>query len=157
MTVIIAITTTLAILSLAAIFGTDISIAVVQRAVYAEIDDRTLVQIVGRGHFYGDRRFPPIGIGGTVLTVATVVLASVWASPVAGILSGVALALLIVWLLLFALIAKPINTTLTAAALADEVPTNARALQNRWESIIVLRATLLAVDIALLCATLFFI
>ena len=139
MTVIIAITTTLAILSLAVIFGTDMSIAVVQRA------------------FYGDRRFPPIGIGGTVLTVATVVLASVWASPVAGILSGVALALLIVWLLLFALIAKPINTTLTAAALADEVPTNARALQNRWESIIVLRATLLAVDIALLCATLFFI
>ena len=39
---------TLAVLCLAVFFGTDMSVAVVQRAVYAELDDRTLVRVVGR-------------------------------------------------------------------------------------------------------------
>ena len=151
----IGITATLAILSLAVIFGTDMSVAVVQRAVYAELDDRTLVRVVGRGHYYGDRRFPVIGIGGTIATAATVVLAFVGGSPIAGVLAASGFALLLAWLLLFSRIAKPINSVFTAAVSAGEVPANARALQDRWESIIVLRATLLAIAIALLCATLF--
>jgi len=154
MTLLIAITATLAILSLAVIFGTDTSAAVVQRAVYAELDDRALVQVVGRGHYYGDRRFPPIGIGGTILTVATVVLTGFSAGLLPFALAAGALVLLVIWLLLFARIAKPINATLTAAAMSDAVPGDLRELQRRWESIIVLRATLLAIAIALLCGTL---
>lgn len=151
----IGITATLAILSLAVIFGTDMSVAVVQRAVYAELDDPTLVRIIGRGHYYGDRRFPVIGIGGTIATAATVAIAFVGGSLLAGALAAAGFALLLAWLLLFARIAKPINSVFTAAVSAGEVPTNARALQDRWESIIVLRATLLAIAIALMCATLF--
>lgn len=155
MSLAIGITATLAILALAVIFGTDMSVAVVQRSVYAELDDRALVQVVGRGHYYGDRRFPIIGIGGTIVTAATVVLAFLGGSALTGVLAGLGFALLLVWLLLFARVAKPINTVLTAAAAAGEVPANARSLQNRWESIIVVRATLLGIAIALLCATLF--
>lgn len=155
MTVIIGITATLAILALAVIFGTDMSVAVVQRPVYAELDDRALVQVTGRGHYYGDRRFPVIGIGGTIAAAATVLFTFLWGTPLATILTTIGFALLLIWLTLFARISKPINTKLTAAALADEVPVDARALQSRWESIIVLRATLLGVAIALLCTTLF--
>jgi hypothetical protein len=155
MTVIIGVTATLAILALAVIFGTDMSVAVVQRPVYADLDDRTLVQVTGRGHYYGDRRFPVIGIGGTIATAATVVLAFLWGTTLTAVLTTVGFALLLVWLALFARISKPINAKLTAAAFADEVPDDARALQSRWESIIVLRATLLGVAIALLCTTLF--
>ena len=153
----IGVTAVLAILSLAVIFGTDMSVAVVQRAVYAELDDRTMVRVVGRGHYYGDRRFPVIGIGGTIATAATVVLAFLSVSPLAGALAATGLALLLVWLVLFATIAKPINNVLTAAASTGDIPTDARALQARWESIIPLRATLLGVAIALLCATLFLV
>ncbi|WP_348789285.1 DUF1772 domain-containing protein [Leifsonia sp. NPDC080035] len=157
MSIAIGITAILAILSLAVIFGTDMSVAVVQRAVYAELDDRTMVRIVGRGHYYGDRRFPVIGIGGTIATAATVALAFLGVSPWAGVLAATGLVLLLVWLLLFARIAKPINAVLTAAAASGETPANARALQDRWESIIPLRATLLGLAIALLCATLFLV
>src|SRR6478736_3284781 len=109
MDLIIGATATLAILALAVIFGTDVVAAVVFRPVYAEVDDRSLVQVVGRGHYYGDRRLPIVGILGTVLTAVAVPLAVVWGTPVAAILSAAALALLLVWLGLFARISAPIN------------------------------------------------
>lgn len=154
MTIIIAITGALAILGLAVIFGADVVGGLVQRTVYADLDDRTMVQVVGRGHYYADRRMPIVGISATVLTAATAATALLWGTTLTGILAAVGLTLLLVWLLSYALVAKPINTTLTAAALADEVPTNARALQARWESLLPLRVSLLAIVIALLAATL---
>lgn len=153
MDLIIGATATLAILALAVIFGTDVVTAVVFRPVYAEIDDRSLVQVTGRGHYYGDRRLPIVGILGTVLTAATAVLSFVWGTPVTAVAGGLALLLLLVWLTLFARISAPINKKLTAAALSDQVPADARALQARWESIIPLRAVLLGLSILLLCAT----
>ena len=153
MDLIIGATATFAILALAVIYGTDVVAAVVQRPVYAELDDRSLVQVTGRGHYYGDRRLPIVGILGTVLTAATAVLSLVWGTPPTGILASVALVLLLVWLTLFARSSAPSNKVLTAAALAGEVPADARALQARWESIIPLRGVLLGLTILLLCAT----
>jgi len=156
MDLIIGATATFAILALAVIYGTDVVAAVVQRPVYAEIDDRSLVQVTGRGHYYGDRRLPIVGILGTILTAATAALSLFWGTPLTGAMAVVALVALLVWLTLFARISAPINKVLTAAALADEVPSNARALQARWESIIPLRAVLLGLSILLLCATILF-
>lgn len=153
MDLIIGTAATFAILALAVIFGTDVVSAVVFRPVYAEIDDRSLVQVTGRGHYYGDRRLPVVGILGTVLTAATVVLSLLWGTPVAAAAAALALLLLLVWLTLFARISAPINKKLTAAALADDVPSDARALHTRWESIIPLRAVLLGLSILFLCAT----
>src|SRR6478752_2478075 len=153
MDLIIGATATLAILALAVIFGTDVVAAVVFRPVYAEIDDRSLVQVTGRGHYYGDRRLPIVGILGTVLTAATAVLSLVWGTAVTAVAAGFALLLLLVWLMLFARVSAPINKKLTTAALADEVPADARALQARWESIIPLRAVLLGLSLLLLCTT----
>src|SRR5690349_5329035 len=102
MDLIIGTTATLAILALAVIYGTDVVAAVVQRPVYAEIDDRSLVQFTGRGHYYGDRRLPIVGISGTVLTAATAALSLFWGTTTTGILSVIALLLVIVWLTLFA-------------------------------------------------------
>ncbi|WP_350351480.1 DUF1772 domain-containing protein [Microbacterium sp. A8/3-1] len=150
----ISITASLAILSVAVIFGTDVLSAVVLRSVYADVDDRTLVQTVGRGHYYGDRRLPVVGILGVVLSAATAVLAIVAGSILAGAFAAAALIMLLVWLVLFARISKPINKALTAAALADSVPDDARALHNRWESIIDVRSVLQGLAVALLCATL---
>ncbi|MDQ4213544.1 DUF1772 domain-containing protein [Microbacterium capsulatum] len=143
-----------AIAAIAVIFGTDVVTAVVLRAVYAEVDERTLVQVVGRGHYYGDRRLPIVGIAGVVLTAATAALSAFWGSAAATVLAVAALAALLAWLVLFGRISKPINTTLTAAALAGTVPGDARALQDRWESILPARATLQGLALVLLCVAL---
>lgn len=154
MDLIIGAAATVAILCLAVIFGTDVIAGLVLRDTYAELDDRAMVQVVGRGHYYADRRLPVVGILGTVLTAATAVATAIWASPLVAALAGLALLLVLVWLGLFARISAPINRALTAAALAGEVPVEARALQARWESIIPLRAVLLGCAIALLCTAL---
>ena len=88
-----------------------------------------------------------------VLTVVTAALSFVWGTVLTGTLATLALVLLLVWLMLFARISAPINKTLTAAAFSDDVPAEARTLQDRWESIIVLRAVLQGLAVLLLCAT----
>lgn len=154
MTVIIAIAAAFAVLGLAVIFGADVVGLLVQRSVYADLDDRALVQVVGRGHYYADRRMPGVGIPATILTAVTATAAFIWGTPLLGVLSAAGLVLLVTWLLVYARIAKPINTTLTAAALADEVPADARSLQARWDSILPLRVTLIAATLLLLLSTL---
>lgn len=155
MTFAIAISATLAIFGIAVIFGADVLAAVVLRPVYAGVDDRTLVQAVGRGHHFGDRRLPVAGVGGVVFTAMAAVLGFVGGKVVPGALAAGALALLLAWLVLFARISKPINRELSAAALADQVPADARTLQQRWESIINLRAVIQGLALLLLCAVVF--
>lgn len=154
MNLLISATAIVAILGVAIIFGADVLAAVVLRPVYAGVDDRTLVQAVGRGHHFGDRRLPIAGILGVVFTVITALLALVTGRLVAGFLAAAAVLLLVGWLVLFTRIAKPINVRLSAAALADEVPADARALQNRWESIITLRSVIQGTAVLLLCLVL---
>ncbi|MGH1525391.1 hypothetical protein ACRAWC_15605 [Leifsonia sp. L25] len=60
---------------------------------------------------------------------------------------------MLTWLLLFARIAKTTDAALAVAADVDAVPADASALQDRWESIIVLRATQRGLAVALMCAT----
>lgn len=154
MSIAIAVSATLAVLGIAVIFGADVVAAVVLRPAYAGVDDRTLVQATGRGHYFGDRRLPVAGIAGVVFTALAAALSFFALVPFAGIAAALALLLLLVWLTLFARISKPINARLSSAALAGEVPREARALQNRWESIITLRAILQGAAIALLCVVL---
>ncbi|WP_139415522.1 DUF1772 domain-containing protein [Agromyces laixinhei] len=156
MDIIIPIAAILAILGVAVIFGADVLAAVVLRPVYAGVDERTLVQVVGRGHHFGDRRLPIAGILGVVFTVITAILAFLGSMPVPGVLAGTALLLLVIWLILFTRISKPINARLSAAALADEVPADARELQERWESIITLRAFIQGAAVLLLSLVLVF-
>lgn len=154
MDILIPIAGTIAILGVAVIFGADVLAAVVLRPVYAGVDARTLVQAVGRGHHFGDRRLPVAGILGVAFTALASAVAFVAQKPLAGLLAGAALLLLVIWLVLFTRISKPINVRLSAAALADEVPEDARELQDRWESIITLRAVIQGMAMVLLCAVL---
>ncbi|MFD5224227.1 DUF1772 domain-containing protein [Microbacterium sp. NPDC058342] len=154
MDIAIAASATIALLGIGVIFGADVLAAVVLRPVYASVDEHTLVQAVGRGHHFGDRRLPVAGILGVVCTAITAALALIAGMLLPGILAAVALLLLLIWLLLFARISKPINARLSAAALAHEVPADARALQDRWESIITLRAVIQGAAVVLLCAVL---
>jgi hypothetical protein len=57
-------------------------------------------------------------------------------------------------LVIYLRISAPINRTLTAAADRHDTPPDARSLQRRWDSVIVLRATLQGVAIVSLCVSL---
>jgi len=141
----------LAILANAVIYGTDVFGAIVLRPAIAAVDDRTLTQLLGHVHRIADRRFAAIGVGGLIAAVAMAALAAAsghWVSTTAGALATLAL---IVFLGIYTRISKPVNTALTAAAVADRVPVDARQLQSRWDSVIDARVALQTFALAALC------
>jgi hypothetical protein len=144
----------LAVLGTAVVYGTDVFCALVLRPALARVDDRALVAVIGNVHRYGDRRMPLPGVLGIVAAAATAVLAAVAAHWTQAIASGVALALLLVWLVLYTRVSAPINRQLTAAADAGETLPNGRALQANWDRIIDGRAVLQGLAVAALCVAL---
>jgi hypothetical protein len=144
----------LAILANAVIYGTDVFGAIVQRPAIAAVDDRTLTQALGHIHRIADRRLKVITISGVIAALATAALAAAtghWVSTAAGALATLAL---ITFIAIYNRISKPVNTALTAAAVADRVPDNARQLQARWDSVIDGRVALQTLALAALCIAL---
>jgi hypothetical protein len=130
----------IAVLGTGVVYGTDVFCAMVLRPALASVDDATLVRVSGRVHRYGDRRMPVPGVLGVVATAVCVlaaVLSAQWAQAAA---AGVALVVLLVWLALYTRVSAPINRQLTAAA--DTGLPNGRALQQKWDSVIAVRAAL---------------
>jgi hypothetical protein len=144
----------LAILANAVVYGTDVFGAIVLRPAVAAVDDRTLTQLLGHIHRVADRRFPAIGAGGLIAAVAMTAVAAAgghWASAVAGALAALAL---VIFIAVYNRVSKPVNTALTAAALADRVPGDVRRLQARWDSVINARVTLQTFALVALCVAL---
>jgi hypothetical protein len=144
----------LAIVANAVIYGTDVFSAIVLRPALASVDDRTLTQAMGHVHRVADRRLAPISVGGLLAAVATTGLAVAgghWTSAAAGALAALAL---IAFVLLYTRVSKPVNTALTAAAIAGRVPGDARGLQARWDAVIDVRVALQTLALAALCVAL---
>ena len=72
-------------------------------------------------------------------------------STAAGALATLAL---ITFAAIYTRVSKPVNMALTAAAVADQVPDNARELQARWDSVINGRVALQTFSLAALCVAL---
>ncbi|OBK47909.1 DUF1772 domain-containing protein [Mycobacterium kubicae] len=144
----------IALLGTAVAYGTDVFCAIVLQPALASVDDRALVSVMGSVHRYGDRRMPVPGVLGIVATGACAVLAMVSAHWVQTIAAGTALMLLLVWIVLYARVSKPINRQLTAAADANRPLPNGRALQANWDRIIGARATLQGLAVVALGAVL---
>ena len=144
----------IAVLSTGVIYGTDVFCALVQRPALARVDDATLTAVMGNAHRFGDQRLPAPGILGIVGAAAASVLAALDGRPIASATAGAALALLVIWLLLYLRVSAPINRALTAAADNHETPANARAMQRGWDRIIVPRAILQGLATAALCVSL---
>jgi len=91
------------------------------------------------------------GILSVVAAIGATVAAFASGHAHAGIPAAAGLAFLLVWLVLFNRVALPINKTLIAASYAGETPSDARALQDRWESIINLRSVLQGLALLAFC------
>jgi hypothetical protein len=144
----------IAIMGTAVVYGTDVFCAMVLRPALARVDDRALGAVTGFTHRYGDRRMPVPGAIGVVAAVASTALAALAAHWAQAIAAGVAVVLLLVWLLLYTRVSAPINRQLTAAADSGQVLTNVRVLQANWDRIINARAILQGLALAALCITL---
>lgn len=144
----------IAVLGTAVVFGTDVFCAVVQRPALAAVDDRTLVAVMGNVHRYGDRRMPVPGVVGLTAAAASAVLAAVAGRWAQAIPAAAAVALLLIWLALYIRISAPINRQLTAASRSNDVPTNARALQEDWDRVIDARAVIQGLALTALCLSL---
>ncbi|MFD4459461.1 DUF1772 domain-containing protein [Nocardia sp. NPDC058480] len=143
-----------AVLANAIVYGTDVCGAVIMRSVYRKLDDATVTVSAGWGHYYGDKRMPVFGVGGVVTAVLTLVIALAAGRIGAAVAAGITVAALLTWLAFYVRIAKPINTRQTAAAMSGIIPADARALQDKWDSILKYRVTLQFTAIAGLCAAL---
>jgi Domain of unknown function (DUF1772) len=144
----------IAVLGTAVVYGTDVFCAMVQRPALALIDDGALVAVMGNVHRYGDRRMPLPGVLGMIAAAASAAIAAAAGRSTTAILAATALALLLVWLVLYLRVSAPINRQLTAATQARDVPTNARALQANWDRVINARATLQGLAVCALCLAL---
>lgn len=144
----------IAVLATAVVYGTDVFCAIVLRPALAAIDDHALVAVTGNVHRYGDRRMPIPGALGVLAAASAAVLAAVAGHWTPAIAAGIAVLLLVTWLVLYTQISAPINRQLTTAANAANTPPNARALQTKWDSIINARAALQGLAVAALCVVL---
>ncbi|MFI7530734.1 DUF1772 domain-containing protein [Nocardia salmonicida] len=143
-----------AVLANAVVYGTDVCGAVIMRSVYRKLDDATVTVSAGWGHYYGDKRMPIVGAGGVVAAVLTLLIALLAGQIGAAVAAGITVAALLTWLAFYVRVAKPINTQQTAAALSGIIPADARALQDKWDSILKYRVALQFTALAGLCAVL---
>jgi hypothetical protein len=139
----------LALLGAAGVFGTDVFFCVVGRTALARVTDATLVDAMGRLHEVADRRMPVfgvLGIGGALASTAFSRASLPWA------LSAVAAQA--VWIAIYRTVSAPVNAELTRHAQAGSVPANARALQARWDSVVVARVLLIGFAVLAIAAAL---
>jgi len=139
----------LALLGAAAVYGTDVFFCVVGRTALTHVSDAALVETMGRLHEVADRRMPIFGVIGIVGALASIAFSRVswlWA------LSAVAAQ--VVWIVVYRSVAAPVNAELTRQARAHSVPTDARALQARWDSVIVARVLLMGFAVVALAGAL---
>jgi hypothetical protein len=144
----------IAVLGTAVVYGTDVFCAAVLRPALAHVDNRALVAVMGSVHRYGDRRMPVPGVLGMAAAAVSAAWAAAsghWAQAIA---AGVAVGLLVVWLGLYLRVSAPINRQLIAASGQPVPPVNALALQQNWDKVITIRATLQGLAVAALCLTL---
>jgi hypothetical protein len=144
----------LSILGTGVVYGTDVFCALVLRPALAAVDDRALVAVTGNVHLYGDRRMPLPGVVGLLGAAASAALFGVtghWANTIAAL---AAIAMLLVWLMLYLRISAPINKRLTSAARTGDAPSNARVLQRNWDRIITARAALQGAALIAMCVAL---
>lgn len=144
----------ISVLAVGVIYGTDVFCAIELRPALALVDDRTLVCTMGRVHEFADRRMRVPGVAGLLTAIAGTVVIGLAGHARATIPGAVAVIALVAWLVIYPRISAPINAQLTTAARCEEVPADARQLQQRWDSVINKRAGLQMLGILALCTVL---
>ena len=140
---------TFALLGAAAVYGTDVFFCVVGRTALIHVSDAALVETMGRLHEVADRRMPIFGVLGIAGALASLGFSRVsWPWALSAVTAQV------LWIAVYRSVAAPVNAELTRNARTGSVPADARALQARWDSVIVVRVLLMGFVVIALAAAL---
>jgi hypothetical protein len=137
----------LAVLCTGVVYGVDVFFAVIGQRALAESGDAAVAEVMGCLHQVADARMPIFGVTGLFATISLAAVSPL-GTPVSWLTLS-AIAGLLVQLSLYLIVAKPINTKMTEAVQRKEVLADIRELQNRWDSVIVVRA--IAMTLAIGC------
>ena len=138
------------ILSTAVVFGTDMFFLTIGRAALRLASSSAGTEVMGFFHMFADARMPIWGVLAIVSNLLLVVLST----------SGqrwfhfASLLMLILFVILYNLLSKPINRLQTEAAKTGGRLDNARELQASWDRVLFIRVPLLVVSLLAQCLVL---
>jgi len=138
------------ILSTAVVFGTDMFFLTIGRPALRLAAPTTGTEIMGFFHLFADTRMPIWGVLAILSNLLLVLLSR----------SGqrwfylVSLLMLILFVIFYNLLSKPINRIQTKAAKNGEILDNSRELQASWDRVLLIRVPLLLVSLLAQCLVL---
>ncbi len=141
------------LMSTAVIFGTDMFFLTVGRPGLRLAPQATSTEVMGFIHLFGDKRMPIWGI----LALLSNLLLVLFSGSRHRTFYLLSLSMLILFVVIYDRLSKPINRLQTAAARTGRRLDNAGALQASWDRSLMMRVPLLAVSmlaqfIALFCS-----
>ena len=138
------------ILSTAVVFGTDMFFLTVGRSALRLASPSAVTEVMGFFHMFADARMPIWGVLAILSNLLLIVLSR----------SGqrwfylASLLMLILFVILYNLLSKPINQIQTKAAKTGERLDNSRELQASWDRVLLIRVPLLVVSLLAQCLVL---
>lgn len=133
----------IAVLSTGIVYGTDVFFALVVKKAVKKSDDSSIADLIGRIHLIADKRMPPIGITSILSPVLFICLNGL--TSTSGWLAFIAVLFSLGHLTIYLTFSKPINSDMSLAVRDNIQLDNIRALQQKWDSVIVIRAILLTI------------
>jgi len=138
------------ILSTAVVCGTDMFFLTVGRPALRLASPSAGTEVMGFIHSFGDARMP---IWGVLAILSNLLLALFSRSGHRGFYFA-SLTMLILFVVLYNLLSKPINRLQTEAARTGQMLDNARELQASWDRSVMIRTPLLVVSLLAQCLAL---
>jgi hypothetical protein len=138
------------ILSTAVVFGTDMFFLTVGRPALRLASQSAATEVMGFVHLFGDARMP---IWGVLAILSNLLLALFSRSGHRGFYL-LSLSVLILFVVIYDRLSKPINRLQTEAAKTGGRLDSARALQASWDRSLKMRVPLLAVSMLAQCVAL---
>jgi len=138
------------ILSTAVVFGTDMFLLTIGRAALRMASPSAGTEVMGFFHLFADARMP---IWGVLAILSNLVLVVVRRSGQRWFYLA-SLLMLILFVILYNLLSKPINRIQTKAAKNGARLENGRELQARWDRVLWIRVPLLGVSLLAQCLVL---
>jgi Domain of unknown function (DUF1772) len=138
------------IFSTAVVCGTDVFFLTIGRPALRLASPSAGTEVMGFFHMFADARMPIWGVSAILSNLLLVLLSR---SEQRWFYFG-SLVMLILFVILYNLLSKPINRTQTGAAKTGERLDNARELQASWDRVLLIRVPLLVVSLLAQCLVL---
>ena len=138
------------ILSTAVVFGTDMFFLTIGRSALRLASTSAVTEVMGFFHMFADARMPIWGVA----AILSNLLLAVFSKGEQRWFYLASFLVLILFVVLYNLLSRPINRIQTEAAKAGKRLDNGRELQASWDRVLLIRVPLLVVSLLAQCLAL---